>query len=128
LLAVMAVVSLGLSALPLVWAVPLTVLVLVSSAWRIRRDLRLAPVSLRIADDGAWVVLLQPQTRPLLLFAAEIGLRGPLAWVRAREPGGRIRAWLWWPDQIDPEGMRKLRLACGSPNAKSAPSLATMQG
>ena len=124
----MAVVSLGLSALPLVWAVALSVLVLASSAWRIRRDLRLAPVGLRIADDGAWVVLLRPQARPLLLFAAEIGVRGPLAWVWARDPAGRFRAWLWWPDQIDPEGMRKLRLACGSPNAKSAPSLATMQG
>ena len=65
---------------------------------------------------------------PLLLGGAEIGVRGPLAWVSARDPAGRFRAWMWWPDQTDPEGMRKLRLACSSPNAKSAPSLATMQG
>lgn len=128
LLALMAVLCLGLSALPLVWAAPAALLVLASSAWRIRRDHRAAPASLRIADDGAWVVLLQPQTRPLLLHNAEIGVRGPLAWVRARDPAGRIRAWMWWPDPSDSEGMRKLRLACGGRNAKSAPSLATIQG
>ena len=124
----MAVFCLGLSALPLAWAVPAGLLVLAGSAWRIRRDHCVAPVSLRIADDGAWVVLLEPQGRPLLLGGAEIGVRGPLAWVSARDPAGRFRAWMWWPDQTDPEGMRKLRLACSSPNAKSAPSLATMQG
>jgi hypothetical protein len=124
----MAVLSLGLSALPKLWALPLGALLVAISARRIRLELQRAPASLRIADDGAWVVLLPAQGRPVLLRAADLGVRGPLAWVSARGPGGKVLAWMWWPDQSDPEGMRKLRLACSGRNAKSAPSLATMQG
>ena len=128
MLVALALVSLGLSALPWAWAASLALLIVLRSLWQIRRDLQSPRVRLRIADDGAWVVLLRPQLPPLLLHGAEIGLRGPLAWVRAREPEGRRRAWLWLPDQANPEGMRKLRLACAGRNAKSASSLATMPG
>ncbi len=122
----MAALSLWLSAMPRFAAVALALLALAFSAWRIHRDRQAAPASLRIADDGSWVVLLRPQARPVLLVTADIGVREPLAWVRAGEPGGRTLGWLWLADGSDPEGMRKLRLACAGRKAKSAPSLATM--
>lgn len=127
-LAVLAVVSLGLSDLPWVAVVAAAFVLLPVMAWRIRRDLHRAPASLRLADDGTWLVLLEPLQRPRLLERCRVQVRGGLAWVEARGPDGRRRAWTWWPDTVDAAALRKLRLAAGGRSAQSAAALATMPG
>ena len=127
-LAVLAALSLWLSALPAGWAIAAILVFLPWAVRRIRRDASLAPVSLRIADDGAWLVLLEPLQRPRLLAPCQVQVRGGLAWVRARGTDGRSRAWAWWPDTLDAAGLRKLRLAARGPSAHSAAALATMPG
>ena len=127
-LALLVVLSLWLSALPSMAAVPAILVLLPFTAWRIRRDLRQPPVSLRIADEGHWLVLLEPLQRPRLLGQCRVQVRGGLAWVRARDAAGRRRAWAWWPDTLPPGGLRKLRLAARGPSAHSAAALATMPG
>ena len=127
-LAVLAAASLGLSALPGLAAVAAVLVLLPFMAWRIRGDLRRAPASLRVADDGQWLVLLEPLQRPRLLERCRVQVRGGLAWVEAREPDGRRRTWTWWPDTLDGAALRKLRLAAGGRSAQTAAALATMPG
>ncbi len=127
-LAGLAALSLWLSALPRLAALALVFVLLPFTAWRLRRALAVAPVALRIADDGGWVVLLEPLRRPVLLRACRVQVRGVLATVRARGPRGRGLAWTWAPDTLDAEGLRKLRLASRGRNAQTAAALATMPG
>jgi hypothetical protein len=127
-LAGLAAMSLCLSALPRVPAFALILVLLPFTAWRLRRALAVAPVALRIADDGGWVVLLESQRRPVLLRACRVQVRGALATVRARGPRGERLAWTWWPDTLDAAGLRKLRLASGGRGAQTAAALATMPG
>ena len=127
-LALLAALSLWLSALPAMAAALGTLVLLPFTLWRVRRDLASAPLSLRIADDGAWLVLLEPLQRPRLLRSCAVQVRGGLAWVRARGADGRVRRWAWWPDTLDEAGLRKLRLAARGPSAQSAAALATMPG
>ena len=127
-LAGLAALSLWLSALPRLAALALVLVLLPFTAWRLRGALAAAPVALRIADDGAWVVLLEPLHRPVLLRACHVLVRGPLATVRARGPRGRRLAWSWGPDTLDAAGLRKLRLASRGRNAQTAAALATMPG
>jgi len=127
-LAGLAALSIWLSALPWTACLAAVLVLLPFTAWRIRRELGQPPVTLRIADDGAWVVLLEPLRRPRLLEACRVQVRGGLAWARARDVGGRRRSWTWWPDTLSAADLRKLRLADRGRSAHSAAALATMPG
>ena len=127
-LTALAAVSLWLSAMHAALAILAIAVLLPFTLRRIRRELGRAPVTVRIADDGSWLVLLEPLRRPRLLDDCRVGVRGKLAWARARGPDGRVHTWTWWPDTLDAAGLRKLRLAARGPSAQSAAALATMPG
>lgn len=66
---------------------------------------------------------------PILLDGAviddvKVTWRGPLAFVRWRDPSGRIRRLAWWPDTLPPAARRELRLA--APGGEAAPRTASM--
>lgn len=128
LLAVLACLSLFLSALPRV-ACWLAALVILGSAWTTIRRLATRPAQvLRIAGDGSWVVLLCVGRAPRLFSRARLALRGPMASLQARDAEGRAIQWNWWPDTLAAASRRQLRLASGSPIGNSGPALATMSG
>jgi hypothetical protein len=128
LMAALAVVSLGLSALPRLAAVPCMAVLACVCVLRLRRDHRRPPVALRIADHGRWLVLRELAGPPRLFEQARVQVRAGLAWVEAVGPDGARRAWTWWPDTLDAEGLRRLRLAARGPGAHSAAAIATMPG
>ena len=127
-LALLAVLSLFLSALPPVACV-LGTLAIVVSAWAAIRRLATLPAQvLRIAGDGSWVVLLCVGRPPRLFSRARLALRGPMASLQATDAEGRAIQWNWWPDTLAAASRRQLRLASGSPIGNSGPALATMSG
>jgi hypothetical protein len=127
-LLVLAVASLWLSALPRPAAMLAAPVLALVSARRLVQAWRRPAESLRIADDGQWVVLLRPLHRPLLLPRARVGVRSGMAWVRADGGGQEPRTWTWWPDTLPAGALRRLRLAAGGPGAHSSAALATMPG
>ena len=120
--------SLWSSALPRPAAMLASPLLLFWVGRSLRRAWRRPAETLRIADDGRWVVLLRPLRRPLLLPAARVGVRAGMAWVRAGGGGQATRTWTWWPDSLPAGSLRRLRLAAGAPDAHSSAALATMPG
>lgn len=127
-LTVLALVSLAGSALPRQVALPGMLLLAAFSILRLQRALREPPASLRIADDGRWLVLREGAGPPRLFEQARVQVRAGLAWVEAVGPDGRRRGWAWWPDTLDADGLRRLRLASRGPGAHSAAAIATMPG
>jgi hypothetical protein len=127
-LCLLALASVALSAIPGPLASALGLLAAGWTVLAVRRDLAQPGQSLRIADDGAWAVLLEPGRPPRLYPRARVRLRGPLARLEAEDVRGRILAWNWWPDTLDRGSRRRLRLASGNPGGISAPALATMSG
>jgi hypothetical protein len=128
LLVVLALVSLAGSPVPRSLALPAMLVLACLCAARLRRAHRLPPASLRIADDGRWLVLREGAGPPRLFERARVQVRGSLAWVEAVGPDGRRRGWAWWPDTLDADGLRRLRLASRGPGAHSAAAIATMPG
>ncbi|OGT59148.1 MAG: hypothetical protein A3E01_20175 [Gammaproteobacteria bacterium RIFCSPHIGHO2_12_FULL_63_22] len=127
-LALLAILSLFLSALPQV-ACWLGVLAIVVPAWIAIRRLASRPAQvLRIAGDGSWAVLLCVGRPPRLFSKARLGIRGPMAFLQASDGAGRPIQWNWWPDTLPAAARRQLRLASGSPIGNSGPALATMSG
>src|SRR5690606_20350707 len=53
-----------------------------------------------------------------------VAWRGPLAFMRWREPSGRTRRLVWWPDVLSTEARRRLRLATG--RESSSPLVASV--
>ena len=127
-LALLAALSLALSALPRVAVGLGTVAIVLYAAFGIRRLARVPAQVLRIADDGSWAVLLSASATPQLFSEVQLGVRGPMAWLRARDRAGRCRQWNWWPDTLPTGARRQLRLAMNGPIGTSAPALATMAG
>lgn len=52
---------------------------------------------------------------------AVVEWRGPLAFLRWREPDGRMRRLGWWPDTLPAAARRELRLAATGPRASRSP-------
>jgi toxin CptA len=127
-LALLAVLSLFLSALPLVACVLGALAIFFSASTAIRRLATRPAQVLRIAGDGSWVVLLCVGRPPRLFSKARLGLRGPIASLQARDAEGHAIQWNWWPDTLPAASRRQLRLASGSPIGNSGPALATMSG
>lgn len=127
-LAVLALGSLLGSAMPRQVAVPGALLLGGLCFLRLRRAHRHPQASMRIADDGRWLVLQEGAGPPRLFEQARVQVRGSLARVEAVGPDGRRQGWDWWPDTLDAEGLRRLRLASRGPGAHSAAAIATMPG
>ena len=127
-LALLASLSLFLSALPPVACGLGTLAIVVSACSAIRRQ-AIRPVQvLRIAGDGSWAVLLCAGQPPRLFPKTRLGIRGPMAVLRAWDTEGRSFQCNWWPDTLPAAARRQLRLASGSPIGNSGPALATMSG
>ncbi|WP_394540970.1 hypothetical protein PRJ39_10990 [Lysobacter enzymogenes] len=69
-----------------------------------RRELRRPPRRLRLAGARAWL-----DDAPIA--QARLYWRGPLARLEFRDAQGRRGRLLWWPDSLDAQGRRELRLA-----------------
>lgn len=105
LLTLFAVIALWASELPAIVAAPLTALALAYGARTLRRELARQPCELALRGDGMAFIDGQP------VEALQVAWRGPLAFARWRDPGGRWQRRSWWPDTLPPEGRRELRLA-----------------
>ena len=127
-LALLAGISLFLSALPRLACGLGAVAILVSAFISIRRMATRPAQVLRIAGDGSWAVLLCVGRPPRLFSRVRLGLRGPMACLQAADAAGRSVQWNWWPDTLPAAARRQLRLASGSPIGNSGPALATMSG
>lgn len=61
----------------------------------------------------------------IAVAGAQVGWRGPLAFVRWRDGAGRTRRLSWWPDTLPPASRRELRLAApATARAARGPSVA----
>lgn len=89
---------------PLAW--PLAALALAWGGWRARRELRQPRREWVFPGNDAPVLL---DGEPVA--AVRVQWRGPLAFVRWREPGGKIGRLAWWPDTLPAARRRELRLA-----------------
>ena len=119
-LGVLAALSLTASALPPVLARPAAAVAVALAAWAAWRESR------RPARALVWPAAGPPPTLDgQALDEAALHWRGPLAFLRWRDAGGR-RYLSWWPDTLPPMARRELRLAAG--RAAAAPDRASMAG
>ena len=90
---------------PTPWRTPLALL---AGGWGIHRALRELARPHRVFEvhpDGTTTLDAMPIVR------STVHWRGPLAFVRARDSGGRVHRLGCWPDVLDAAGRRALRLA-----------------
>jgi hypothetical protein len=99
------------SDLPAGCRVPLAVLALAHGLRLARREWRLPPRALELAEDG--VRLTQAGGSPAMLLSPRLRLRGALASLEARGEDGRRQVLLWAGDTLDAPARRKLRLHFG---------------
>ena len=105
LLAVLAPFSLVASDLPGAIAWPLAVTVLLAGARAVRRYARLPKVAFVVPLRG-------PVTRDDRSLAEfEVRWRGPMAFLRWREPGAGTRCLVFFPDTLEATARRELKLA-----------------
>ena len=109
-LGVLSGLSVVASAMPMVFSIPLALLVAGEGVRLARRELLRPQRTIVIATDGR-----------ATLDGKEVGglrvqWRGPWAFAQFRDAQGRRL--LWWPDRLDARGRRELRLAV----AVSAPA------
>lgn len=105
-LAALAAFSVVASGMPRAWAWPLAALALAWGGWRVRRELRQPHREWVFPGNDAPVRL---DGEPV--EAVQVRWRGPLAFVRWRERGGRAGRLAWWPDTLPAARRRELRLA-----------------
>ena len=98
--------SLLMSDLPRTWAWPLALLVAGFGLFDARRQDRLPSVALVIPTGRG-----QPTCDGQPMLALNIAWRGPLAFLRWRDPDGRMRRLAFWPDTLPSASRRELRLA-----------------
>jgi toxin CptA len=119
-LGVLGVFSLLASEMPPALAWPLALLAIGEGIRLARRHLRAPPRML------VWPCAGMPMLDGVVLCEPELRWRGPLAFLRWREPGGRVQRLTWWPDVLSMRGRRELRLAAlegrdAGPDASMAP-------
>ena len=110
LIAILAVFSILASEMPRPAAWPLAVLALGYGAWEIRREARKPVRELVFPGDHAAPVRIDGKP----VEGVHVHWRGPLAFVRWREPDGRAGRLSFWPDTLPPARRRELRLAAGT--------------
>ncbi len=109
-LGLMAALSLWLSALPPLLALPASLLAAAEGLRLARGHLRVAPCSLDWlgAPDPAY---LTGRTGVVRLDDVTVVLRGPLATLAGTDARGRRQRLAWWPDTLSAGERRQLRLA-----------------
>jgi toxin CptA len=120
LLGVMAAWSVLASELPPAAAWPLAFLAAGEGIRLARGTLGSPPRTLVWPFDG------MPTLDGVALREPELHWRGPLAFLRWRDAGGRVRRLTWWPDILPAAARRELRLAAlegsgAAPAASMAP-------
>ncbi|MDI1253552.1 hypothetical protein [Thermomonas sp.] len=105
-LALLAPFSLLVSDLPRGWAWPLAIAAALLGVFDARRHARLRPCVLVIPIGRG-----QPTCDGQPMQALKVEWRGSLAFLRWREPDGRIRRLVFWPDILPSTSRRELRLA-----------------
>ena len=106
LLAWLAPFSLLMSDLPRAWAWPLAFVVFAFGIFEAVRHRAQWPCALVIPIGHG-----QPTCDGQPMQSLKIGWRGPLAFLRWRDPSGRIRRLSFWPDTLPSASRRELRLA-----------------
>lgn len=109
LLGLLAVLSLRMSALPILSIATLAVTVMIYSVFLIRRELRRKPFTFIWAGGDASATL-NFASGPQSLSGLRLLLRSPLAALRGKDDAGRSRTYLWWPDTLSSAARRQLRL------------------
>ena len=72
-----------------------------------------------------WVAGRPPELDGAPLSGAALDWRGPLAFLRWRDAGGRLRRLAWWPDTLPHEARRELKLvALAGVDTPPVPSMA----
>jgi toxin CptA len=134
LLAVFAIVSLWMSALP-AWACAVgSVLIAAHALLGLRREQRRAPVQIAWSGGDSPVVIETPALpdghKEQVVRSAEfrfvgLNVRAGLVVLTVADERGRRFRWAWWPDTLDARGRRALRLAasvrCEPPRTPSTP-------
>ena len=105
-LAALAPYSLLACELPLGWRLPLALLAGVAGAWTVRRYLAEPPMTLAIPAGRGCA---RRDGQPIDGF--QVRWRGPLAFLRWREPDGRYRHAACFPDTLPAAARRELKLA-----------------
>ena len=107
------------SEMPRMLAWPLAFAAVVDGAGLARRHRR-APVRAL-----CWTAGRPPEIDGKALDAAVLHWRGPLAFLRWRDAGGRARRLAWWPDTLPRAARRELKLvAQATVDTPAAPSVA----
>lgn len=114
LLAVLAILSIWLSALPS-WACMFgSVSIVAYGAYRLRYELRRAPVQIAWAGGDAPIVVehaVERGGRSAEFRFVSLTIRAGLVELCVADERGRRSRWVWWPDTLDARGRRSLRLA-----------------
>ena len=105
-LAALAPFSLLVSDLPQAWAWPLALAACTVGVINARRYRRLQPCALLIPGGHG-----QPACDGRTMHELQVEWRGPLAFLRWRDPDGRVRRLAFWPDTLPAASRRELRLA-----------------
>ena len=105
-LSLLAPCSLLMSDLPRIFAWPLALAAAAFGVFDARRHNRLRPCALVIPIGHG-----QPTCDGQPMKSFKIAWRGPLAFLRWRDPEGRLRSLSFWPDTLASAARRELRLA-----------------
>lgn len=97
--------SLVASDLPAGWSLPLAVAAVLAGVRAMRRYARRSPATFVVPTRGQVTRNGQP------LAGFDVQWRGPLAFLRWREPGGSTRHAVFFPDTLDAGLRRELKLA-----------------
>ena len=97
--------AIGVSGLPEALQRPLAACAFLMGVLQALREHRRPPRVLLIRSDASATLDDMPLTHPCVQW------RGSLAFVRARDPSGRMHRLAFWPDTLDAQGRRALRLA-----------------
>lgn len=126
-LALLAIVSIWLSALP-AWACVFgSALIVGYAAWRLRQEMQRAPAQIAWSGGDAPVVVehaLEQGVRSDEYRFVALNIRAGLAVLCIADERGRRSRWVWWPDTLDARGRRALRLAA-SVDVSSSLALST---
>lgn len=105
-LALLAPLSLLASDLPAVVALPLALLAGIRGVRELRRHARQPPRAL-VVPAGAGVA----RCDEVSMASLHVRWRGPLAFLRWRDPDGRVQRLVFWPDTLPVAARRELKLA-----------------
>ena len=111
------------SGMPRALAWPLALAALAHGTRLARREARRPRRAWRIPAAGA------TSLDGVAVADMDVSWRGPLVFLRWRDPGGRCQHLAWWPDTLPPSRRRELRLALqarGDFGRAHAPASASM--